>query len=103
MKEFDLDVYSGFQDEITTTENKNVKKNTTSSEPPKWQESLGKLTDFVKEYGGAYSEQKAPVYSEGKKVRKFGMHPLVFVAVSLGLVIAGSITLVYLGRKKTIK
>ena len=102
MKEFDLDVYSGFEDEITKIENKSIKKNTTSGQPKKWQDTLGKLTDFVEEYGGAYTEQKAPVYSEGKKVRKFGLHPLVFVAVSLGLVIAGSITLVYLGRKKTI-
>jgi len=105
MKDLDLDLnYSEF---IDNESNKNVfitetdKKNT-NTEPPKWQTELNNFNDLVKDYSRQYAEsQKKPTeYKTGKKVKILGMNTLVFVSVSLGLTVAGIITIIYLGKKR---
>lgn len=79
--------------------------NKTTSEKPSWIKGAESYQDLVKsftEYGadksgyGYYEKFQDP---QGQRKRILGLDPLVFVAVSLGLVVASAIVIVYLKPK----
>lgn len=72
---------------------------------PKWQQTFDNLTKGVQTATG-YGANKhgiglkeKDIAPKGKRVTKFGVDPLVFIAISLGLVIASGVAIVVISKK----
>jgi len=100
MKEFDLDVN-------TNNVNSEIKYSSiTNDDKPKWQQKLEDITKKFttattyganKEGVGYYEGNKEP---RGVKVTKFGLDPLVFIVLSLGVVIASGVAISVISKKQ---
>jgi len=81
------------------------KTSTTDASKPSWQQALQSYQQTVKDYTDYGADKSGYGYYEkfrdpqGERKRILGLDPLVFIAVSIGLIIASGIAIVVLKPK----